>query len=627
MLAAFAHFGIACSADGVPPNSIQFKLLLLRRNLTGLSPLKSLLQELLLALQSVPMASLPLLVGALLVLGAAVVAFQPLAGRHMHTSSGTLAATVTVSGRKILVRVRQRHKQHKRAVLLRAASRDADDDDADDDDDDDDDIELSVSATANFVPPPTYTFGLNAGRSAPSQRLAMGKSSKDAAHVFVCSNCGSEFIQWVGRCPTCREYNTIQEMRVGRRSSIGDVDSIGNGKGSSGRPPRPVFGGNAGGDEGLDDYGGGRGLDDNDSVGSGTKGRVANSAYGGGGGGGSRSWIDGMGGAPVPVTQVYEAMGTAGTRGGLGDDSSSSSPWSVDEDRLVIPDDDEFNRVLGGGIMPGSLILLGGPPGVGKSSILLQTAGALAALSSPPRGIGMGSSSSDNATRGGQGPVVYVSGEESTTQVASRAARLGIDSSELLLVSDNDADRIAETVVGYFDRAYYDQEGESRGIFPPCLLAIDSIQTMTCLDGGNTSPGGVSQVRAVANLFLRLSKSLSLPVVVIGHVTKDGQVAGPRTVEHMVSFALGDEVDSVGFFIIFLTDLHFGHTYIPSYDRIIDFLMLPFTRLRVLLHIRRLTPSSIWKGAVVAKEKLNPSGYYEPQRIVSVVRPRLASTK
>ena len=198
--------------------------------------------------------------------------------------------------------------------------------------------------------------------------------------------------------------------------------------------------------------------------------------------------------------------------------------------------------VLGGGIMPGSLILLGGDPGVGKSTLLLQTAGALAALSSPRRVIGMGSSSSSssnnnsgNAVRGGQGPVVYVSGEESTTQVASRAARLGIDSSELLLVSDNDADRIAETVVGYFDRAYYDQEGESRGIFPPCLLVIDSIQTMTCLDGGNTSPGGVSQVRAVANIFLRLSKSLSLPVVMIGHVNKDGLVAGPRTVEHMVS--------------------------------------------------------------------------------------------
>ena len=339
----------------------------------------------------------------------------------------------------------------------------------------------------------------------------MGKSSKDAAHVFVCSNCGSEFIQWVGRCPTCREYNTIQEMKVGRRSSIGVEGGMGKGKGSSGRTPRPVFGGGAGGDAaGLDDYGGGGGFDDDGFVSSGRKGRSANSGYGGAS---SRSWIDGMGGAPVPVTQVYEAMGTTGTRGG-----DTSSAWSVDEDRLVIPDDDEFNTVLGGGIMPGSLILLGGDPGVGKSTLILQTAGALAALSSPPRGIGMGSSSgsSDNATRGGQGPVIYVSGEESTTQVASRAARLGIESSELLIVSDNDADRIAETVVGYFDRAYYDQEGESRGIFPPCLLVIDSIQTMTCLDGGNTSPGGVSQVRAVANLFLRLSKSLSLPVVMIG---------------------------------------------------------------------------------------------------------------
>ena len=266
---------------------------------------------------------------------------------------------------------------------------------------------------------------------------------------------------------------------------------------------------------------------------SASAGSYADSFGGSSGGGGSRSWIDGMGGAPVLVTQVYEAMGTTGTRDG-GDDSASSS-WSLDEDRLVVPDDDELNTVLGGGMMPGSLILLGGDPGVGKSTLLLQTAGALAAQSSPPRGIGMGSSG--DSVRGGQGPVIYVSGEESTTQVASRAARLGIESSELLLVSDNDADRIAETVVGYFDRAYYDQEGESRGIYPPCLLVIDSVQTMTCVDGGNTSPGGVSQVRAVSNLLLRLAKSLSLPVVMIGHVTKEGNVAGPRTVEHMVSVA------------------------------------------------------------------------------------------
>ena len=92
----------------------------------------------------------------------------------------------------------------------------------------------------------------------------MGKSSKDAAHVFVCSNCGSEFIQWVGRCPTCREYNTIQEMKVGRRSSIGVEGGVGgNGKGSSGRPPRPVFGGGA---DDLDDYGVGGGFDDDGFV-------------------------------------------------------------------------------------------------------------------------------------------------------------------------------------------------------------------------------------------------------------------------------------------------------------------------------------------------------------------------
>ena len=447
-------------------------------------------------------SSLPLLVGALL-LGAAA-AFHP---AHPHI-------------------VRHGQKPVASCCLLHAK------DDDDDDDDDYDDDDLTASATANFVPPPAYTFGLNSGKSAPSQRLAMGKSSKDAAHVFVCSNCGSEFIQWVGRCPTCREYNTIQEMKVGRRSSIAADAAKGSQK------PRPVFGSSSsggGGDE-ADTYGG-FGGDDDFVVGRKSRSASPRSyadSFGGSGGGSSRSWIDGMGGAPVPVTQVYEAMGTTRTRDG-GDDSASSSSWSLDEDRLVVPDDNEINTVLGGGMMPGSLILIGGDPGVGKSTLLLQTAGALAAQSSPPRGIGMGSS--DDSVRGGQGPVIYVSGEESTTQVASRAARLGIESAELLLVSDNDADRIAETVVAYFDRAYYDQEGESRGIYPPCLLVIDSVQTMTCVDGGNTSPGGVSQVRAVSNLLLRLAKSLNLPVVMIGHVTKEGNVAGPRTVEHMVSVA------------------------------------------------------------------------------------------
>jgi len=198
--------------------------------------------------------------------------------------------------------------------------------------------------------------------------------------------------------------------------------------------------------------------------------------------------------------------------------------------------------------MPGSLILLGGDPGVGKSTLLLQTAGYVASLSAPPRKLGHGMDEEGDRK---YGPVLYISGEENAMQIASRAMRLGIEESELLLMCETDADFIAETVASYGNDAQVpmwgdDSEGgestrKSMALGrrrQPSLLIIDSIQTMVCDNGGSSSAGGVTQVRECVGLFLRLAKSTGVPIFLVGHVTKSGGVAGPRTVEHMVDAVL-----------------------------------------------------------------------------------------
>lgn len=157
----------------------------------------------------------------------------------------------------------------------------------------------------------------------------------------------------------------------------------------------------------------------------------------------------------------------------------------------------------------------------------------------------------DDETMGnGHGPVFYISGEESPNQIASRAMRLGVQESELLLFCETDADTIAETVVSYCEDGNYgvnnDDENQLHQRKQPSLIIIDSIQTMTCADGGSSAAGGVTQVRECVALFLRLAKSTLIPVLLIGHVTKSGGVAGPRTVEHMVDAVLYLEGDRGG---------------------------------------------------------------------------------
>lgn len=170
----------------------------------------------------------------------------------------------------------------------------------------------------------------------------------------------------------------------------------------------------------------------------------------------------------------------------------------------------EFDRVLGGGVVPGSVILLAGEPGVGKSTLLLDVAARFARRS--------------EAT--GAGPVLYVTGEESVSQVKRRAERIGAMTPALLLAAETDV----ANALWHFEQAR------------PSMLIIDSVQTLTtsAVDSG---AGSVGQVKAVAGLVIQAAKSSNIPTVLVGHVTKDGSIAGPRTLEHLVDVVCQFEGD------------------------------------------------------------------------------------
>jgi DNA repair protein RadA/Sms len=227
--------------------------------------------------------------------------------------------------------------------------------------------------------------------------------------LYVCSNCGEEYIQWQGRCSNCGEWNTLKEFQVAREKP---------------------------------------------STRAGYSGSEAQ--------------------APIKLSVV---KGQATTR--------------------VLSGFSEVDRVLGGGIVPGSVILLGGDPGIGKSTLLLQLVERLHAN------------------------VLYVSGEESPEQIRLRAERVGAVSEAISILAATDVERIAQVV-----------EMEKPG-----LLVIDSIQTMYDPAFPST-PGSIVQVRESALRIQRLAKRLNLPTVLVGHITKEGTIAGPRTLEHLVDVVL-----------------------------------------------------------------------------------------
>lgn len=160
----------------------------------------------------------------------------------------------------------------------------------------------------------------------------------------------------------------------------------------------------------------------------------------------------------------------------------------------------EFDRVLGGGIVPGSLVLLGGDPGIGKSTLILQVAGGISRTA---------------------GAVLYVSGEESAAQTRLRAERLDKLSDNLFVMTETNLDEIVAQAAA----------------IGPALVVVDSIQTMFSPDLPS-APGSVGQVRESTGRLLRFAKESGVPVVIIGHVTKDGNIAGPRLLEHMVDVVL-----------------------------------------------------------------------------------------
>lgn len=164
----------------------------------------------------------------------------------------------------------------------------------------------------------------------------------------------------------------------------------------------------------------------------------------------------------------------------------------------------ELDRVLGGGLVKGSLVLLGGDPGIGKSTMLLQICEYL----------------------GKQHTILYISGEESVRQIKLRADRLGVNCANLYVVSETNVDVITTTIEQYH----------------PDIVMIDSIQTMN-LHQLSSSPGSVSQVRECTSRLLSVAKSLDIPTILVGHVNKDGAIAGPKVLEHIVDAVLHFEGD------------------------------------------------------------------------------------
>ncbi|MDP4663543.1 MAG: DNA repair protein RadA [Salibacteraceae bacterium] len=196
--------------------------------------------------------------------------------------------------------------------------------------------------------------------------------------------------------------------------------------------------------------------------------------------GSRRNFADSLTKKPIPITQVK----------------------ADDAERIPLPDE-ELTRVLGGGIVPGSVILIGGDPGIGKSTLLLQ--------------LGLNYQTKK---------ILYVSGEESANQIKMRAERIGNLHDNLLLLTDTSLERVMERI----------EETE------PDLVIIDSIQTMQSAEVDSV-PGSVAQIRECTGELIQFAKETDTPVILIGHITKEGNIAGPKVMEHMVDVVLQFEGD------------------------------------------------------------------------------------
>ncbi|MGB0885517.1 MAG: DNA repair protein RadA [Chitinophagales bacterium] len=208
------------------------------------------------------------------------------------------------------------------------------------------------------------------------------------------------------------------------------------------------------------------------------------------------------------------------------DKSAQSKPQKLSEIQQqesyrIVTLDSELNRVLGGGIVPGSLVLIGGEPGIGKSTLLLQIALSLKHLK-----------------------ILYISGEESQNQIKQRASRLGIENDNLYLLTETATHKIFHFI----------KEVQ------PQIVIVDSVQTMHSRNI-ESAPGSVSQIRETTNEFQRFAKESNTPVFLVGHITKDGAIAGPKVLEHIVDTVLQFEGDRNHIYRILRTQKNrFGST-------------------------------------------------------------------
>lgn len=235
--------------------------------------------------------------------------------------------------------------------------------------------------------------------------------------VYICSECGYESPKWYGKCPSCGEWNTMNEEIKDTSKSSPTVKSR------------------------------------------------SFSSYA----------------KPYSITEI-----------------------STDDEHRYDTGCKELNRVLGGGIVKGSLILLGGDPGIGKSTVLMQICQFM----------------------GNSLKILYVSGEESKRQLKLRANRLGVNSPNLYVMTETDVEVVCEQIKNV----------------KPDLVMVDSIQTMN-LTELNSSPGSVTQVRECTNMLMRTAKGMDVPMFVVGHVNKEGSIAGPKVLEHIVDTVLHFEGD------------------------------------------------------------------------------------
>lgn len=240
--------------------------------------------------------------------------------------------------------------------------------------------------------------------------------------LFVCTACGAESTKWNGRCPSCGEWNTLEEQEY----------------------------------------------------------------------------------REAPKTAAFQRKSTSAATAASDDMILTLKNIDINSDIRYSTGLGELDRVLGGGLVKGSIVLIGGEPGIGKSTLLLQICEYM----------------------GSEHSVLYVSGEESARQIKVRASRLGVDSENLYILSVTDAETVAATISAK----------------RPDIAIIDSIQTMT-LSGINSGAGSISQVRECTNLFMHTAKSEEIPIFIVGHVNKDGAIAGPKVMEHIVDAVLYFEGD------------------------------------------------------------------------------------